>query len=231
MVLTDREKAILIKAVCAVAPDTVTLEIAKWWEMAPNGDAAAHLDHYLEGSGSLVTVDLSKLVRVDAGVRRRLQVEIITKLRDGITSGIVPIPQTVYQDKDQKYALGSININWRFPSTEGEDKVHIGFRNQYRWHPDESRITQCIHKAAQELQASQGAKEYSMEGRAEITLSLSEWSRKTPRFHVVRPGETLSRLALRYYGRANRWPEIHGANRARLPNPNRLAIGLLLEIP
>jgi len=61
-------KAALIKAVCAVTSDSYTLAIAKWWEMTPNGRAAAHLDQYLEGRGDL-KVDLARLLQDDQAVQ------------------------------------------------------------------------------------------------------------------------------------------------------------------
>ncbi len=60
--MDKQAKATLIKAVCALTTDSTTLAIAKWWEMTPNGRAAAHLDQYLEGKGDL-RVDLTYLNR------------------------------------------------------------------------------------------------------------------------------------------------------------------------
>jgi nucleoid-associated protein YgaU len=47
----------------------------------------------------------------------------------------------------------------------------------------------------------------------------------------VQPGDTLSRIAQRYYGNGRRWNEILAANKAVIPNPDRLAIGTTLVIP
>jgi nucleoid-associated protein YgaU len=51
------------------------------------------------------------------------------------------------------------------------------------------------------------------------------------RSHVVQPGDTLSRIAQRYYGNGRRWNEILAANKALIPDPDRLAIGTTLVIP
>lgn len=53
----------------------------------------------------------------------------------------------------------------------------------------------------------------------------------TPRSHTVVPGDTLSGIALRYYGTSIRWAEIYEANRANLPNERALRIGMQLVIP
>ena len=52
-----------------------------------------------------------------------------------------------------------------------------------------------------------------------------------PRIHTVVEGETLTRIARRYYGNSERWADIYDANRASLPNPAALKIGMKLRIP
>ena len=44
-------------------------------------------------------------------------------------------------------------------------------------------------------------------------------------------GDTLSGIALRYYGNANRWAEIFEANRSKLPTERSLAVGMTIRIP
>ncbi len=51
------------------------------------------------------------------------------------------------------------------------------------------------------------------------------------RTHRVVDGDTLSRLALRYLGSADRFVEIYEANRDVLPEPDVLPIGVQLKIP
>jgi nucleoid-associated protein YgaU len=50
-------------------------------------------------------------------------------------------------------------------------------------------------------------------------------------YYAVKAGDTLSALAHRYLGNANRWPEIYRANRATLANPHQLRIGQMLMVP
>lgn len=52
-----------------------------------------------------------------------------------------------------------------------------------------------------------------------------------PRVHVVKLGDSLSKIAMQYYGQSNRWEEIAAANRDVLPNPNQLVVGTPLRIP
>ena len=48
---------------------------------------------------------------------------------------------------------------------------------------------------------------------------------------VVRPGDSLSLIARRTLGDANRWREIWDANRAQIPNPNVIQVGMVLQLP
>ena len=52
-----------------------------------------------------------------------------------------------------------------------------------------------------------------------------------PSVHTVRPGETLSAIALRCYGNAAEWRAIFNANRSRLRRPSDLRSGMRLVIP
>jgi nucleoid-associated protein YgaU len=50
--------------------------------------------------------------------------------------------------------------------------------------------------------------------------------------YIVRAGDTLSHIALRFYKDASRWPEIHEANMGLIGNdPARLKVGMKLTIP
>ena len=48
---------------------------------------------------------------------------------------------------------------------------------------------------------------------------------------TVRPGDTLSRIAARHYGRPAAWKEIYALNRDQLPTPEALRPGMVLRLP
>lgn len=50
------------------------------------------------------------------------------------------------------------------------------------------------------------------------------------RYYFVRPGDNLSRIAQRYYGRQD-WQRIYNANKSRIRNPNKIYPGQRLIIP
>lgn len=65
-------------------------------------------------------------------------------------------------------------------------------------------------------------------GNAE-TVAAGEGS--AVRIHEVQAGDSLSVIALRYYGDSNRWKQIYEANRDVMSSPDGLQIGTRLRIP
>ena len=49
--------------------------------------------------------------------------------------------------------------------------------------------------------------------------------------YVVQAGDSLSAIAKKFYGDANRWTEIWEANKDKVPDPNLISPGLELRIP
>jgi NitT/TauT family transport system substrate-binding protein len=50
-------------------------------------------------------------------------------------------------------------------------------------------------------------------------------------FYTIKPGDTLSKLAERYYGAPGKWEKIYEANRDSIKNPNYVFIGQKISIP
>ncbi len=53
----------------------------------------------------------------------------------------------------------------------------------------------------------------------------------TVKIHIVEKGQTLSSIAYKYYGSADKWQKIFDANRSRLKDANTLVPGMRLTIP
>ncbi len=49
--------------------------------------------------------------------------------------------------------------------------------------------------------------------------------------YTVQPGDSLSKIAKQYYGNANQYMKIFEANRDRLSDPNKIQVGMELNIP
>jgi nucleoid-associated protein YgaU len=52
-----------------------------------------------------------------------------------------------------------------------------------------------------------------------------------PRTHIVAPGETLEKLAKKFYGNPEKWRILYAANNAQLSLGRPLKVGMVLEIP
>ncbi len=52
-----------------------------------------------------------------------------------------------------------------------------------------------------------------------------------PESYIVQPGDTLSQIALKFYGEARLWPLIFEANRDKLASPSTLRVGMELRLP
>ncbi len=67
--------------------------------------------------------------------------------------------------------------------------------------------------------------------RTNETPASSTGSRSPERFHVVRDGETLSKISYDYYGSAGKWQRIFEANRKAIKDANVVRPGTKLVIP
>jgi hypothetical protein len=160
---------------CALlSPDGVA-KTARNVVMATLPLARKHLDHYLAGTGSALTVDLEDIIRRDSKVRAKLGAQVKRSRR-----GFMRIEQSDYAVKDFQFALGAID-RLDFEVNRKAGLVHVWFMDRYEWHPvgfgykplkhDVRRETNCIHAAMVELKDS-GAADYWMFGDTVLSLSL-----------------------------------------------------------
>ena len=54
---------------------------------------------------------------------------------------------------------------------------------------------------------------------------------KSPRTYVVQPGDSLFRVAERFYGDATQWKKIREANRTRIDPDGRIRAGQIIVVP
>lgn len=60
------------------------------------------------------------------------------------------------------------------------------------------------------------------------SLAASATAQKT---YTVQPGDTLSEISQRFYGKANQYMKIYNANRDQLNDPDKIQVGQTLKIP
>ena len=68
-------------------------------------------------------------------------------------------------------------------------------------------------------------------GSASRAMSSTEAARPTVETYTVVAGDSLSKIAKRFYGDAARWKEIWNANREQIDNPDLIQVGWKLRIP
>ena len=65
-----------------------------------------------------------------------------------------------------------------------------------------------------------------------VTITLNPAAaHHSPGSYTIRPGDTLSQVAARAYGRAADWPALWWANRRQVPNPDLITTGQRLALP
>lgn len=84
-----------------------------------------------------------------------------------------------------------------------------------------------VEEAAEKRQAEAEAKKTA----EEAAVKAAEEARAQLPRHVVQPGETLSHIALKHLGNANRWREIYEANKDVIKNPSLIYPGQEFVIP
>jgi len=67
--------------------------------------------------------------------------------------------------------------------------------------------------------------------RTAPATTLEPPSPAAPVFHTIKSGDTLSEISQKYYGTTRKWKLIQDANPDKIPDPNRLKIGVRIVIP
>jgi LysM repeat protein len=63
------------------------------------------------------------------------------------------------------------------------------------------------------------------------TEALVRHTRPASRTYTVRPGDTLSSIAQRFYGNSADWPWLYHVNASKVTNPNEIYVGERLKVP
>ena len=103
---------------------------------------------------------------------------------------------------------------------------------------EKARAAEEKAKAAEKAAAEAKAKIARLEMKEKLAARREEVERKAMerakariRVHVVKPGDSLSKIAKEVYDDANRWPEIFEANKDKIKDPNLIHPGQELRIP
>jgi len=89
------------------------------------------------------------------------------------------------------------------------------------------RLAEAQKKAAAAKAAVEAEKAAAVKAAEESAAAEAAAARK----YVVKPGDTLSQIALEFYGNANEWRKIHEANKEIIKNPGLIYPGQEFVIP
>jgi len=64
-----------------------------------------------------------------------------------------------------------------------------------------------------------------------VMSARSESNKAASRTYIVRPGDTLSSIAQRFYGNAADWPGLYHVNESVVQDPNLIYVGEKLDVP
>lgn len=129
--------------------------------------------------------------------------------------GHVSKQELAIENLDVRKQGSKVLVSGRAPSREALEKAVLAAGN-----------VAGVEEVEANLQTAQD------QGKAD--LPLAQGSAAEPpasRFHTVREGDTLSKIAREAYGDPNRYREIFEANRPLLSDPNKIYPGQMLRLP
>jgi Tfp pilus assembly protein FimV len=100
--------------------------------------------------------------------------------------------------------------------------------------PAQAAAAQAPAQAAAAQAPAQAAAQAPVQTAAVVTQAHTDAlviHHEPARHYTVRPGDTLSSIAQRFYGNSARWQWIFQANRSRVKNPDMIFVGEVLTIP
>jgi hypothetical protein len=160
-------------ALCGCFPASWIVEMARWW-LRDEPDALAHLEHYLEGSGTPYLEDVQRIFDQDPHFKESVETWIAgagtpsDQLRDVYPS---------YSTGNWKNSFGEIDLieyeilPTNFSSPDRTALVRVTIEDDYDWHPDEHRLGPCLH-TGMEIMKGKGAKSFRQIGTAIVRLKV-----------------------------------------------------------
>ena len=191
---------LIINGLCSCLPDRVITGIALHVYLAGQPLAQRHLEHYLSGGGRDFIEDINDLFRRNPTIANNVAAQIAEqsdsgRLRSGVLEGggdlpgggklpgFPPITQSDYDDQDWRNSIGNVDrLEWVIvsgPDAAGNATVMIKLADPYAWHPQEARLSQCVHQAIDNMKAH-GAKEYMARGTGVVVVSMGSVFKEGP---------------------------------------------------
>ena len=150
------------------------------------------------------------------------------------------LPESPFDSNIKRMELEEIVSKLRTENLELKQKLAASIEN-YEKLEALSRAAIPAPKVSADSSAAQASKRSNSNVRSAESVQLKTQrntterdivvKKDTPSSYVVKPGDTLSSISRKVYGKSSRWKEIYNANRDRLVSPEALKVGQSLRIP
>jgi len=97
--------------------------------------------------------------------------------------------------------------------------------------PKKSFMELMREKMAPKDEAEKGMEGESVEATGMEAMEENKQEPELPSTYTVRKNERLWDISKKLYGSGNKWTKIYEANREKIPNPDRIKPGIVLDIP
>lgn len=224
-------------------------------------DASKHMYHYLGNSGSTYTIDLRDMLDDVESAKKYYDAELaeakafVETLPQGVYQIMSRNVTNGYNYKSEAWnwffaiggysiwGKGTARVNTTGPLASYSLEFELKFYDRYNWDGGKSVTLLGVtitDETMGELHRQGLAREFDCIGSVKQSIS---WQAKKARAvppsplpgsknHVVKPGETLSKIAHAHYGNAGQWMKIYAVNKMLIgANPGILKPGQKLMIP
>lgn len=155
--------------------------------------------------------------------------EILIAQEDNLPKPSVQIQTKSFQDSlvsNEQLKKDTVPVNVSLKSDEPEQKIHQQVqKSEPKVVVHNQPVNEKIVLPVREQQSSLPKKVETLADTIEYTITGTKTS------HTIQPGESLVKLAQKFYGNKKLWPYIARHNRDNLKNVNNVPVGAVIKIP
>ncbi len=148
-----------VQLVCDLTPSDIGILMMGFAYLNGYPDAQKMLWYYFTGNGNDLEVDTELVFKEDDKLKTFVLSSIVSQIAKGHKDGKINVRQENYGNQNWRNAFGSINVHWKLVNK----RLELWIQDKYEWHPDELRISQCVHQAMNRAK-EYGAKAFNYHG-------------------------------------------------------------------
>ncbi len=200
--------------------------IAKAASVATGGKALSQEE--LAKIAQLVAQELAKSRAKEATAKTEVSNEATNKDEELVASLQSAQTDTLKNENIDTGALKDTKVNSNAPAKKVDTFNKVIVKEKTGGDDEIAKLSAEIDSILQSEEVTK--KEQSLKYGKELKQEIKSREREM-RFIVVKPGDTLSSLALKAYGRSSAYTKIYKANPDLIKNPNRIYVGMRLRVP